>query len=92
MAVREGLYLPLSRRLMYFGWYPLSKASVSCVSPRSSRRVIKTRAKARFSRYPRSLAPAGRAIDVEIVAQLSIWFHKLYYPSLSDAFKPLRGA
>lgn len=78
----EGLYLPLSRRLMYFGWYPLSKASVSCVIPRSSRKVIKTRANALFSRYARSSELPRRAINVGILAQLNVWFHKLYYPSI----------
>ena len=75
-----GCTFPLSRRLMYFGWYPLSKANVSCVIPRSSRKVIKTRAKARFSRYPRSSMLPRRAIDIGIVAHVNIWFHKLYYP------------
>jgi len=81
IAVSEGLYLPLSRRLMYFGWYPLSKASVSCVIPRSSRRLIRTRANALFSRYARSSELPRRAIYGEILAQLNVWFHKLYYPS-----------
>lgn len=82
IVVREGLYLPRSRRLMYFGWYPLSKASTSWVMPRSSRRVIKTRAKARFSKYARSAVVPRRAIDPQIVAHISAWFHKVYYPRL----------
>ena len=63
MAVNEGLFLPRSKRLMYLGWYPLSKASVSCVIPRSSRSVIRTRAKALFSRDPRSVRLADDMID-----------------------------
>ncbi|SRR5713101_4369189 len=63
MAVSEGLFLPLSKRLMYFGWYPLSKARVSCVIPRSSLSVIRTRAKALFSRDPRSVRLADDMID-----------------------------
>lgn len=69
---------------MYLGWYPLSNARVSCVIPRSSRSAIKTRANARFSKYPRSSALPRRAIDVRIVAQLTVWFHKLYYPFLRN--------
>jgi hypothetical protein len=64
---------------MYLGWYPLSKASVSCVMPRSSRKVIRTRANARFSRYPRLSRLVVRAITAKSLAQLSLWFHKLYY-------------
>jgi hypothetical protein len=79
MAVSDGLYLPRSRRLMYLGWYPLSNASVSCVIPRSSRNVMRTRANARFPRYPRLSALPDRAIGKRIVAQISILFHKLYY-------------
>ncbi len=63
IAVKDGLFLPLSKRLMYLGWYPLSKASVSCVRPRSSLRVIRTRAKALFSRAPRSVRLPGDMID-----------------------------
>ena len=63
IAVNEGLFLPRSKRLMYLGWYPLSKASVSCVIPRSSLSVIRTRAKALFSRAPRSVRLAGDMID-----------------------------
>ncbi len=63
MAVSEGLFLPLSKRLMYLGWYPLSNASVSCVIPRSSLSVIRTRAKALFSRAPRSVRLPGDMID-----------------------------
>jgi hypothetical protein len=94
MAVSEGLYFPLSRRLMYFGWYPLSKASVSCVIPCSSRNVIKTRANARFSRYPRLSTPPARAMNAKILTQLSIWFHKLYYPSTecSEGLHPSASA
>ncbi len=62
MAVNDGLFLPLSKRLMYLGWYPLSKASVSCVIPRSSLSVIRTRAKALFSRAPRSVRLPGDII------------------------------
>jgi hypothetical protein len=65
---------------MYFGWYPLSNASASCVIPRSSRNVKSARANARFSRYPRSSELPERAIGKRIVAHLSILFHKLYYP------------
>jgi hypothetical protein len=79
MAVRDGLYLPRSSRLIYLGWYPLSNASTSCVIPRCSRNVIRTRANARFSRYPRLPALPDRAIAKAIVAQVSILFHKLYY-------------
>lgn len=71
---------------MYFGWYPLSNARDSCVIPRSSRSVIKTRAKARFSRYARSSDVPRRAISVEIVAHISVWFHKLYYPLTGSRF------
>lgn len=81
IVVSEGLYLPRSSKLMYLGWYPLSKASASCVIPRSSRSVIKTRAKARFSRYARSSIVPRRAISCDSVAQLKVWFHKVYYPS-----------
>ena len=63
IAVSEGLFLPLSKRLMYLGWYPLSNASVSCVIPRSSLSVIKTRAKALFSRAPRSVRLPGDISD-----------------------------
>jgi hypothetical protein len=63
IAVSEGLFLPLSKRLMYLGWYPLSNASVSCVIPRSSLSVIRTRAKALFSRAPRSVRLPGDIID-----------------------------
>src|SRR5438874_2190655 len=63
IAVSEGLFLPLSKRLMYLGWYPLSNASVSCVIPRSSLSVIRTRAKALFSRAPRSVRLPGDMID-----------------------------
>jgi hypothetical protein len=80
MVVSEGLYLPRSSKLMYLGWYPLSNASASCVIPRSSRRVIRTRAKARFSKYARSSIVPSRAINDERVAQLTVWFHRVYYP------------
>ena len=63
MAVSEGLFLPLSKRLMYLGWYPLSNASVSCVTRRSSLSVIRTRAKALFSRAPRSVGLPGDISD-----------------------------
>jgi hypothetical protein len=69
---------------MYFGWYPLSKARVSCVRPCSSRTVSKTRAKARFSKYARSSDVPRRAIDAKIVAHINVWFHKLYYPVLTS--------
>lgn len=62
IAIKEGLFFPRSSKLIYFGWYPLSKASASCVIPRSSRSVISTRAKARFSRAPRSSMLPERAI------------------------------
>lgn len=91
MAVSEGLYFPLSRRLMYFGWYPLSNARASCVIPRSSRKVMRTRANARFSRYPRLSTLPNGAIGRRIVAQLSIWFYKVYYPFLHEHFSLLRG-
>ncbi len=63
IAVREGLFLPLSKRLMYLGWYPLSKASASWLIPRSCLSVIRTRAKALFSRAPRSVRLPGGIID-----------------------------
>jgi hypothetical protein len=81
IAVSDGLYLPLSRREIYFGWYPLSNASVSCVIPRSSRRVMRTRANARFSKYPRSSVLTNRVIDNGIVTQHSICYHTVYYPT-----------
>jgi hypothetical protein len=84
IAVNEGLYLPRSSRLMYLGWYPLSKANVSCVMPRSSRKDIRTRAKARFSRYPRLSRLVARAISAKSLAQLSLLFHKLYYLFFSE--------
>ena len=62
MAIKEGLFFPRSSKLMYFGWYPLSKANVSWVIRRSSRSVINTRANARFSRAPRSSMLPERAI------------------------------
>jgi len=62
MAINEGLFFPRSSRLMYFGWYPLSKARASWVMLRSSRRFSSTRAKARFSRAPRSSMLPERAI------------------------------
>lgn len=49
IVVKEGLNLALSRRLMYFGWYPLSNPNCSCVKPRRSRSSTSTVAKARFS-------------------------------------------
>lgn len=49
IAVNEGLNLARSRRLIYFGWYPLSKPNCSCVKPRRSRSSTNTAAKARFS-------------------------------------------
>lgn len=49
IVVKEGLNLALSKRLIYFGWYPLSKPNCSCVRPRRSRSSTRTAAKARFS-------------------------------------------
>ena len=49
IVVKEGLNLARSRRLIYFGWYPLSKPNCSCVKPRRSRSSTNTEAKARFS-------------------------------------------
>ncbi len=49
IAVKDGLNLARSRRLIYFGWYPLSKPNCSCVKPRRSRSSTKTAANARFS-------------------------------------------
>jgi len=49
IAVRDGLNLARSRRLMYLGWYPLSKPSCSWVRPRRCRSSVRTIAKARFS-------------------------------------------
>jgi hypothetical protein len=49
IAVKDGLNLARSRRLIYFGWYPLSKPNCSCVKPRRSRSSTKTVANARFS-------------------------------------------
>ncbi len=49
IVVSEGLYLPRSRRLMYFGWYPLSKPSASWERDRSSLSSMRARAKARLS-------------------------------------------
>jgi len=36
MVDKDGLNLARSRRLIYFGWYPLSKPNCSCVKPRRS--------------------------------------------------------
>ncbi len=49
MVDKDGLNLARSRRLIYFGWYPLSKPNCSCVKPRRSRSSTKTAANARFS-------------------------------------------
>jgi len=49
IVVKDGLNLARSRRLIYFGWYPLSKPNCSCVKPRRSRSSTNTAAKARFS-------------------------------------------
>src|SRR5260370_24280951 len=49
IAVSDGLNLALSRRLMYLGWYPLSKPSCSWVRPRRRRSSVRTMANARFS-------------------------------------------
>jgi hypothetical protein len=73
---------------MYLGWYPLSNAKASCVTSRSSRRVTRTRAKARFSKYPRSSELTRRAIEDRIVAWLCVLFHKLYYPQATIGCGP----
>lgn len=49
IAASDGLNLALSRRLIYLGWYPLSKPSCSWVRPRRRRSSVRTMANARFS-------------------------------------------
>ena len=62
IVVKDGLNLARSRRLMYFGWYPLSKPNCSCVKPRRSRSSTNTEAKARFSAVLGTLFFAKAAI------------------------------
>ena len=98
MAVREGLFLPLSKRLMYLGWYPLSKASASWLMPRSCRIVIRTRAKALFSRAPRSVRLPGviigslnRGPSQYIMPQTILSFSRLASPGTNTAALLARG-